>query len=144
MFRGAQQEAGHDPRTSRGRATARPAQRGVIAGDSNRHNPLWKGSHIDSTASQDESAPSIELMAELSLQCLLPEGMITLVSDARRTSTIGLMLTHARADERAGKVLCGSMSTGQITERLVPAFAWTWTGRRVYRGCCSRTRRRTG
>ncbi|OCK75878.1 hypothetical protein K432DRAFT_408649 [Lepidopterella palustris CBS 459.81] len=42
----------------------------VIAGDS----PVWGGSHINSTASQEESAPIIELMAELSLQSFLPAG----------------------------------------------------------------------
>lgn len=65
----------------------------VIAGDFNRHNPLWGGSHINSTASQEESEPIIELMAELSLQSLLPVGVITFVSDVGRTSTIDLMLT---------------------------------------------------
>lgn len=64
----------------------------VIAGDFNRHNQLWGGSHIDSTASQEQSAPIIELMAELSLQSLLQTGVITFVSDAGRRSTIDLML----------------------------------------------------
>jgi hypothetical protein len=64
----------------------------VIAGDFNRHNPLWGGSHINSTASQEESEPIIELMAELSLQSLLPVGVITFISDAGRSSTIDLMM----------------------------------------------------
>ena len=65
----------------------------VIAGDFNRHNQLWGGSRINSIASQEESAPIIELMAKLSLQCLLLVGIITFVSDAGRTSTIDLILT---------------------------------------------------
>jgi endonuclease/exonuclease/phosphatase family metal-dependent hydrolase len=65
----------------------------VVAGDFNRHNLLWGGSHIDSTASQEESAPIIDFIAELSLQSLLPAGVITFVSDAGRSSTIDLMLT---------------------------------------------------
>ncbi|KAF9728557.1 zinc knuckle [Paraphaeosphaeria minitans] len=64
----------------------------VVAGDFNRHNPLWGGSHIDSTASQEESGPIIDFMAELSLQSLLPSGVTTFVSDAGRSSTIDLML----------------------------------------------------
>jgi exonuclease III len=32
----------------------------VVAGDFNRHIPLWGGSHIDSTARQEESAPIID------------------------------------------------------------------------------------
>lgn len=63
--------------------------------DFNRHNPLWGGSHIDSTARQEESEPIIGFMAELALQSLLPTGVTTFVSDAGRTSTIDLMLTTA-------------------------------------------------
>ena len=64
----------------------------VIAGDFNRHNPLWGGSHISSTSKQEESAPIIDFMAELSLQSLLPVGVLTFESDAGRTSTIDLVL----------------------------------------------------
>jgi hypothetical protein len=64
----------------------------VIAGDFNRHNPLWGGSHITSTSKQEESAPIIDFMAERSLQSLLPVGELTFESDAGRTSTIDLML----------------------------------------------------
>lgn len=61
----------------------------VVAGDFNRHNPLWGGSHINSTASQEESEPIVELMAELSLQSLLPVGVTTLsaMQAARPRST---------------------------------------------------------
>jgi exonuclease III len=74
----------------------------VITGDFNRHNPLWGGSRINTTASQEESAPIIELMTELSLQSLLPAGVITFTSDAGRSSTIDLILTSSEiADELA-------------------------------------------
>jgi hypothetical protein len=64
----------------------------VIAGDFNRHNPLWGGSHISSTSKQEESAPIIDFMAELSLQSLLLVGVLTFESDTGRTSTIDLVL----------------------------------------------------
>lgn len=65
----------------------------IIAGDFNRHNPLWGGSDIANAPRLDESAPIIDLMAELSLQSLLPTGVITFVNDTGGTSTIDLMLT---------------------------------------------------
>jgi len=70
-----------------------PQTKVIIAGDFNRHNPLWGGSCIDNTASQEDSAPIIDFMAELSLRSLLPTGVITFVSDVGRSSTIDLMLT---------------------------------------------------
>ena len=78
----AQKELIHDPHTEM-----------VIAGDFNRHNPLWGGNRIDNTLRQEESVPIINFMAELSLQSLLPVGVITFVSDIGRMSTIDLILT---------------------------------------------------
>jgi exonuclease III len=70
-----------------------PHVEAIVAGDFNRHNPLWGGDRINSTASQEESEPILEFMAKWSLQCLLPVGTTTFVSDAGRTSTIDLILT---------------------------------------------------
>jgi hypothetical protein len=75
----------------------------VGAGGFNRHNPLWGGSHVSSTSSQEESAPIIDFMAELSLQSLLPAGVMTVVSDAGRISTIDLMLTTAKIASELAK-----------------------------------------
>jgi hypothetical protein len=68
----------------------------VIAGDFNRHNPLWGGDSISSTARQEKSEPIVEFMAELSLESLLPVGVTTFVSDRGRMSTIDLMLATPR------------------------------------------------
>ena len=65
----------------------------VIAGDFNRHNPLWGGSHVGSAPRQEESEPIIEFMAERSLQSLLPAGALTYQSDVGRAPTIDLILT---------------------------------------------------
>jgi hypothetical protein len=63
----------------------------VVAGDFNRHNPLWGGSNIRTASRQDESEPIIDFMAELSLQSLLPVGLVT-YECVRGKSTIDLML----------------------------------------------------
>jgi len=63
----------------------------VVAGDFNRHNPLWGGSSVGNEPRQDESEPIIDFMAELSLQSLLPAGTIT-YECVRGKSTIDLML----------------------------------------------------
>lgn len=64
----------------------------MVAGDFNRHNPLWGGSNVSNAPRQEESAPIIDFMAELLLQSQLPAGVITFVSDAGRMPTIDLML----------------------------------------------------
>ena len=64
----------------------------MVGGDFNRHNSLWGGSHTRILARQDESAPIVDLIAELSLECLLPVGQATFESDRGRTSTIDLIL----------------------------------------------------
>ena len=69
-----------------------PHTKVVIAGDFNRHNPLWGGSHISTTLTQEESAPIIDFMADRSLQSLLLVGVPIFESDAGRTSTIDLIL----------------------------------------------------
>lgn len=63
----------------------------IVAGDFNRHNPLWGGSSVGNEPRQDESEPIIDFMAELSLQSLLPAGVIT-YECTRGKSTINLML----------------------------------------------------
>jgi hypothetical protein len=73
----------------------------VVAGDFNRHNPLWGGSQVSSASSQEESAPIIDFMAELALQSLLPAGVMTFVSDAGGISTIDLASRLTRWAKRA-------------------------------------------
>ena len=65
----------------------------VIAGDFNWHNPLWGGSYISTTLTQEESAPIINFIADRSLQSLLLVGVPIFKSDAGRILIINLMLT---------------------------------------------------
>lgn len=77
----AQEELLYDPRTEF-----------FIAGDFNRHNPLWGGSSVRSGLRQEESTPIIDFMAELSLESLLPTGTVTYEGSQGQTSTIDLTL----------------------------------------------------
>ena len=70
----------------------------IVAGDFNRHNPLWGGSSVDNEPRQEESEPIIDFMGELSLQSLLPAGTIT-YECVRGKSTIDLMLATERLAE---------------------------------------------
>jgi hypothetical protein len=64
----------------------------LIAGDFNRHHHLWGGNHVFARHNRgDEAAPIIDLMADHSLQSLLPRGTITFESPQGR-STIDLTL----------------------------------------------------
>jgi len=108
----------------------------IIAGDFNRHSQLWEWSHINSTASQGQSEPIIELIAELSLQSLLQTGVTTFVSDAGRSSTTDLMLVtpgltsdlakcvlwkrEYGSDHRAIQIIfCIDMDRQESKERLI-------------------------
>ena len=63
----------------------------IVAGDLNRHDPVWGGDHIAASRRMGEASPIIELMTDLQLRSLLPRGTIT-YSSGRWTSTIDLML----------------------------------------------------
>ena len=65
----------------------------VIAGDFNRHNLLWGGSHISTILMQEESVPIIDFMADWSLQSLLLVGIPTFKNDVGQILTINLILT---------------------------------------------------
>lgn len=81
----------------------------IIAGDFNRHNPLWGGSRADQSRYQGEADAIIDLMAEFGLQSLLPRGTITFESSNGASSTIDLTLASPRLVE--DKISCIISST---------------------------------
>ncbi|KAK7178484.1 zinc knuckle, partial [Paraphaeosphaeria sporulosa] len=65
----------------------------ILAGDFNRHDQLWGGDHVGTTDRQGEAEGIIDLMANLDLQSLAPQGTATWHSDDdSRASTIDLIL----------------------------------------------------
>lgn len=62
----------------------------ILAGDFNRHNPLWGGDRV-SVQRQGEAEPILALIEELGLLSLLPRGTKTW-QNGERESTIDLLL----------------------------------------------------
>lgn len=72
----------------------------INAGDFNRHDPLWGGSKADLPRYRKEAEEIIDMMADLSLQSLLPPGTITF-EGPQGSSTIDLILASPRlVDDR--------------------------------------------
>jgi ribonuclease HI len=80
----------------------------IIAGDFNRHDQLWGGDEVATTARQGEALDAIELLHEFDLQSLLPRGTATFESH-QGDSTIDLCLTTARLYE--DRVCCRPYSS---------------------------------
>lgn len=79
--------------------TLDPALELVVCGDFNRWDSLWGENHVSSHQRQGEAEASIDFMAELGLQNLLPRGTVTYATKTA-SSTIDLIFTTSQlADE---------------------------------------------
>ena len=81
---------------------AKPHLELILTGDFNRWDTLWGGNNIASYSRQDEGQILINLMAELDLQLLLPQGTITYsgaTSLGNAAFTIDLVFSGTRLAE---------------------------------------------
>jgi hypothetical protein len=76
----------------------------IVAGDFNRHDQLWGGDEVGTTARQGEGEPIIDLLQEFELDSLLPRGTITYESP-NGDSTIDLTLASTSLAE--DRIQCG-------------------------------------
>ena len=91
---------------------AKPHLELILTGNFNRWNALWGGDNIASHSRQGEGQILINLMADLDLQLLLPQGTITYTGATKlgnAASTIDLVFSSTRLAE--DRILCTTLDT---------------------------------
>ena len=94
----------------------------ILTGDFNRWDSLWGGNQVAIHGRQGEAEPLVELMAELSLQSLLPRGTVT-YSARTVSSTIDLIFTTARLAEEVEQSEVYDCNHGSDHEAIHSSFS---------------------